>query len=520
MTIFSPSQLESNIPSGGRQYTENGVPLMVRDSHSASKFFKLDQRYYNIPKPKFLFFVRFVRLGGINDSVTQNYGAITNYLGTDMNGDPTRQEGATRIINNITGDRPTLVLNVDRPGVNFEIETLNAYGVKRNIQKKIEYLPIKIRFYDTAENTLIKMFSEYFQYYYGEGRALSDLAWSKKTVDNEMFPLPGGHWGLNATKLDFFSRIEIYEFYGKTFTRFDLINPKIENFQPDELDASIGNVGLNINMQVRYDGLVVRDVGSPVTADMVNEFGFLMSDFFDVPMNTSYPNFGPRFGAFPPGTTPSQAMVDSLVENLTTEALRRLEGRGNRQNLEQLVRNSVLDSMGQFSYGSSNSTYGYPYTRPYNANDLIYDIAAGQTMNQITGNLAGVNNQNVIRDRDGNIMRLNATDDTSQEGVQYTGGHYDQAFGILNSNNSNRITTSMLAAGVISAAYNTGNSVDQIIKNTPNGLRISDPGLAGINVLRPSGSQIGVKTNHGRQENNPHKTRIDVMREFDSRFFR
>ena len=68
----------------------------------------------------------------------------------------------TDVMNSI---RRSLVFNVrsiDGPKVTFQYDTLNQYNRKRNVYRRVDYDPINIRFYDTFNNSAVKL----WQYLY------------------------------------------------------------------------------------------------------------------------------------------------------------------------------------------------------------------------------------------------------------------------------------------------------------------------------------------------------------------
>ena len=514
------------LPSGGIEQLGQ-YPLMVRDSRLAETLF----RESGGPKPKYMFYVRFVRLGG-NKQPNKNYDIISSYLGLGMSSE-TGTTRTTSIVGDITKQQPTLTMNVDRPNINFDLETLNSYGVKRVIQKKIEYAPLSIRFYDTNDNRMWKMFQEYYGYYYGEGNALDDVAWSRRTIDNEMYSLPGSHWGYNVRDTDFFARIEIYEFYAAHYTRFDLVNPKIQSFKPDELDAAAGNVAMHINMQVAYEGLVMQAINQPLTPDMVNEFGFNLSNFYDVPGDAQYAHPFGRFDIVPPGTKVTDEIINNLVNQLAQKALNRMSGVQDNAQFRDMLKRSVLNSIGNPNYGQAATYTGNGFNRPYTMDNLLYDVASGNNMNRAASGLfTGSTYNSTARttalstqpaQTQTGVRAMDAVQDSDvSTNSTYAGGNFfDQAFGVTNTANKDTLQSSILAAGVLSAAYRTGLPIEEIVSETSTGLHLSDAGLAGVNVLRPTGSQIGRFDQHNTlDKGNPIKTRMDSVRKIDDKFFR
>lgn len=241
-----------------------GGPLELRDSRLASNTFRLGSNAWDgVPKPKFLFYVRFMRSQG-----TGGTGAGTSTV------DWSKGLGL-------------VVKNVDRPKVAFDVQTLNQYNKKRVVQSRVEYAPVSIKFHDTVDNKVFNMFEEYFRFYYGDPRATSDVAWQWDQYAQQLKTPGSGNWGFNPPAVDpnfsyFFSRMEIYQLFGGKFARFDLINPKIVSFDPDELDYSNGSLGHEITMNLAFEGIVYQGNNQDLSGngDLLEEMKLNGSDYY------------------------------------------------------------------------------------------------------------------------------------------------------------------------------------------------------------------------------------------------
>lgn len=248
----------------GSRQSINGQPLMLRDSHVATNTFRLNTNYWDgVPKPKFLFYVRFMRSNGGGGD------------GAGGNLDWTRGIGI-------------IIKSMDRPRVQFETETLNQYNKKRLVQKKINYGPLTIKFHDTVDNRAYHVFEEYFRFYYGDPRQSSSADWSWDQMANALETGSGGSWGFTPPDVDpnyayFFSHLEVYQIYGAKYSRFDIINPKIVSFDPDELDFSDGSAGAELTMTFEYEGIVYQGNGLDLASSggLIEEIGLDRSDFYE-----------------------------------------------------------------------------------------------------------------------------------------------------------------------------------------------------------------------------------------------
>jgi hypothetical protein len=242
----------------------SGAPLELRDSRLASNTFRLGTNSWDgVPKPKFLFYVRFMR--------SQSTG------GTGSSSSTVDWSKGVGLV----------VKNVDRPKVAFDTQTLNQYNRKRVVQSRVEYNPLSIKFHDTVDNKVFNMFEEYFRFYYGDPRATSDVNWQWDQYAQQLKTPGSGNWGFNPPAVDpnfsyFFSRVEIYQFFGGKFARFDIINPKIVSFDPDELDYANGSVSHEITMNLAFEGIVYQGNNQDLSSnsDLLEEMKLNGSDYY------------------------------------------------------------------------------------------------------------------------------------------------------------------------------------------------------------------------------------------------
>jgi hypothetical protein len=246
---------------GGRRSDANGNQLMLADSHTAATNYGLTGRVFaNAPKSKFLFWMKFLR--------PDNAG------GSDW----LRKVGFE-------------VKNIDRPRVEFETQVLNQYNRKRIVQTNHTFEPLQVKFHDTMDPALRRMFIEYYQYYYGDSKiygAGSSGATVYDIVTGEGFET--GKWGFLPPLEDqnygyFFSHISVYQFYNGYMERFDLINPKITSYNPDDFDYAAAAVTNEIQMSIAFEGIVYAEP-EPITPQVVQEAGLDMGLFWDVEVET------------------------------------------------------------------------------------------------------------------------------------------------------------------------------------------------------------------------------------------
>jgi hypothetical protein len=240
---------------GGRESDPNGLPLMLGDSSTAAVNFGLTGgSFTSVPKNKFLFYVKFFR--------------------PDTAGGPNWGEGLG-----------TMVKNIDRPRISFKTQTLNQYNRKRIVQTSHEFESLQLKFHDTVGEEVQRMFIEYYQYYYGDTKINGSGSSVYDVVRGEADRL--GQWGFLPPLSEqnngyFFSHISVYQMYNGLYTQFDLINPKLTTYNPDDFDYSVGALTNEIQIAVDFEGIVYHD-SQELTDEMAESFGLSRGRYWDVP---------------------------------------------------------------------------------------------------------------------------------------------------------------------------------------------------------------------------------------------
>ena len=269
----------------GRIIGDNGEPLVLRDSRLASSIFGLrDPAFTQVPKSKFLFYVMFYKKAASNpvSSMVQDaFGGIGTVINSIIN--------PGQYLQNLG----FVAKSIDRPKIKIATEVLNQYNKKRLIHTKHEFAPINMKFHDTVDNKIFNMFQDYYRYYFGEAWNMSSLSWANDVISKNLLPtMTGNSFGYSpphtapnggaAQSTYFFDRIEIYQLFGGTYDLLTLVNPKIESFDPDDLNYEDGR-GINeISMSIAYEGIILNNQGTPIPAGLGQMMGLNLSDPYDV----------------------------------------------------------------------------------------------------------------------------------------------------------------------------------------------------------------------------------------------
>lgn len=196
---------------------------------------------YNIPKPKFLYFVNFV---------TYNVDPLTL---TNFN---------------------FFVKRTDRLQMQYDVQEMNQYNKKRLIQTRIQYQPLSFTMHDTVDNTAMRVIEAYNRFYFGDFDEKTSYSWNYDIVGSNFENTP--NWGYSGAFTPnegyFFKRIEIYEIFDQVYTQVNFINPKFTSvdFQNLDQEASGGN---EVNITIKYEGVKIEKSAERITPDLANKFG-------------------------------------------------------------------------------------------------------------------------------------------------------------------------------------------------------------------------------------------------------
>ncbi|MCS7316779.1 MAG: hypothetical protein NZZ41_00450 [Candidatus Dojkabacteria bacterium] len=241
------------------------MSTFLRDPRFASKNFGTKNEILNrFPKAKFLYFVKF------------NPGYVP------IKSDPINE------INDMEKGISFLVQRVDRPRINFDIETLSQYNKKRIVQKTHRFEPVSITFYDTYDDRVIAYFIDYYKWYYGEPTATSRKDWDGESIEEVFEKINSDFSGIidinsrirrsdvlkwfgfnpplsginpsnpykSASSFRHFNSIDIITFGCNVASCYRLVNPIISRFEPSDLDATDTNSISTTTITVDYEAVI------------------------------------------------------------------------------------------------------------------------------------------------------------------------------------------------------------------------------------------------------------------------
>lgn len=159
-----------------------------------------------------------------------------------------------------------LVKTAELPKFNIQTDTLNQYNRKKNVQVKVDYQPVQIKFHDDNDGVTRQLWEAYFKYYYADSTsALTNENYFRNAMKGA--PFIRSAYGLdNNSYQPFFNDITIYQMTKKRWNSYKLVNPIIQSWNHDSLDYSSNQPGEQ-SMTLIYESVAygngVVEQGSP-----------------------------------------------------------------------------------------------------------------------------------------------------------------------------------------------------------------------------------------------------------------
>ena len=204
------------------------LDVHLRDARHAHKLYT-EHSFALAPKTKFLYHVVFQPFSSVGDSATSNSLKFQKEIGV-------------------------LAKNVDLPQYRASVDNKQQYNRKKNIQTRIDYQDVNIRFHDDNNGLTRAMLEEYYRYYFRDGNNNPrDGAYHPRDKYSTIVP----KYGLDNNKLaPFFNYIKIYQLARRNWFSYTLINPLITQWGHDTLDNSDGAGMMENSITVAYEGVL------------------------------------------------------------------------------------------------------------------------------------------------------------------------------------------------------------------------------------------------------------------------
>ena len=142
------------------------------------------------------------------------------------------------------------VLRADKPKVKFVHQDVNYYNFKTRVLTGVSYDPISITFFDEIGNSLNDFFVGYLKLRSGVGSGKYGIEQGFGEASSSK-PYSNGYSETNG------QRIIVEQVYanGTQSNRYVFINPRIENFDFDELSMEESNTGSHATITFSYDAI-------------------------------------------------------------------------------------------------------------------------------------------------------------------------------------------------------------------------------------------------------------------------
>jgi len=185
-----------------------------------------------------------------------------------------------------------LVKNISLPKFTPQVETLNRYNQKKNIQTKIVYDPVTVQLHDDKKSLTTALLQAYYKYYFVDGNYSARP--SGYNPDN-VYASGLARYGLDARipQKHFFREIHVSQLSRGNYTRYTLVNPILSKFDHDDLDYSEGAKALANSITIQYEA-VFTETGQ-IKEDGGEPDGFTQSRYDHQPSTLSFTNVDKDF---------------------------------------------------------------------------------------------------------------------------------------------------------------------------------------------------------------------------------
>jgi len=205
----------------------NSAQVTLRDWQHAARMFTDSNQIFG-PKQKFLFHVSF----HINKGALRNL-TLANTYSTQIN---------------------MLVKSVSLPKFTMSTDKVNQYNRKKNIQTKITYDDINIKFHDDNLGLINQLWQNYYNYYYADPASAGITGAYAKTAIKKFNNIRSSYGLDNGSSAPFFDYITIYQLAQGQYISYKLINPIFSSWNHNNLDYTGSNVHDN-DATIQYEAV-------------------------------------------------------------------------------------------------------------------------------------------------------------------------------------------------------------------------------------------------------------------------
>lgn len=210
----------------------------------------------------------------LDEQITTNENIANQFRGGPPGRDSLYRQQAINLSNKRTdvmnSIRRSLVFNVrsvDGPKVTFQYDTLNQYNRKRNVYRRVDYDPINIRFYDTFNNSAVKLWQYLYESTVKDGQNKSYGATNATEIMKKFNPyepnalvdettfMQRHNFGIQQSSSDStypIKSLDLLLVHGKRYNLIRFIHPRIIAMDHDAFSYEASGP-VEIGMQFAYE---------------------------------------------------------------------------------------------------------------------------------------------------------------------------------------------------------------------------------------------------------------------------
>lgn len=224
------------------EYLYNDSDITLRDARHAHNFYTQHGHAFS-PKVKFLYHVVFA-LRGLNvNSRAPNTAANLKQIAV-------------------------MAKTVDLPSFKASVDVKQQYNRKKNVQTRIDYDEISMKFHDDNTGLTRAMLEEYYRFYFKDGNKNDGNGFPLGFNPRDKYQALSDTYGMdNELSVPFFYYIKIFQLAKQNWYSYTLINPILTSWSHDTLDYSDGTTPMENTINIAYEGVLYNNGSITDNAD-------------------------------------------------------------------------------------------------------------------------------------------------------------------------------------------------------------------------------------------------------------
>lgn len=224
------------------EYLYNDSDMTLRDARHAHNFYTQHGHAFS-PKVKFLYHVVFA-LRGLNvNSRAPNTAANLKQIAV-------------------------MAKTVDLPSFKASVDVKQQYNRKKNVQTRVDYDEISMKFHDDNTGLTRAMLEEYYRFYFKDGNKNDGNGFPLGFNPRDKYQALSDTYGMdNELSVPFFYYIKIFQLAKQQWYSYTLINPILTAWSHDTLDYSDGATPMENTINVAYEGVLYNNGSITDNAD-------------------------------------------------------------------------------------------------------------------------------------------------------------------------------------------------------------------------------------------------------------